>query len=36
MKESVIYQEIFETGEQQGEQRATLREKILILRQLTK
>jgi predicted transposase YdaD len=32
MKESVIYQEIFETGEQQGEQRALQREKTLILR----
>jgi predicted transposase YdaD len=32
MKESVIYQEIFETGEQQGEQRALQREKALILR----
>jgi predicted transposase YdaD len=36
MKESVIYQEIFETGEQQGEQRALQREKALILRQVTR
>jgi predicted transposase/invertase (TIGR01784 family) len=35
MRESVIYQEIFETGEQQGEQRALQREKILILRLIT-
>jgi predicted transposase YdaD len=32
MKESVIYQEIFETGEQQGEQRALQRERALIVR----
>jgi predicted transposase YdaD len=31
-KESVIYQEIFETGEQQGEQRALQRERALIVR----
>jgi predicted transposase/invertase (TIGR01784 family) len=36
MKESVIYQEIFETGEQQGEQRALQREKALILRQVAR
>jgi predicted transposase/invertase (TIGR01784 family) len=36
MKESVIYQEIFETGEQQGEQRALQREKALILRQVSR
>jgi predicted transposase/invertase (TIGR01784 family) len=36
MRESVIYQEIFETGEQQGEQRALQREKALILRQVTR
>jgi predicted transposase/invertase (TIGR01784 family) len=36
MKDSVIYQEIFETGEQQGEQRALQREKALILRQISR
>jgi predicted transposase YdaD len=36
MKESVIYQEIFETGEQQGEQRALIREKAWIFRIITK
>jgi predicted transposase YdaD len=36
MKESVIYQEIFETGKQQGEQRAVLREKAYIIRQIVK
>jgi predicted transposase/invertase (TIGR01784 family) len=36
MKESVIYQEIFETGEQQGEQRALQREKALILRLISR
>jgi predicted transposase YdaD len=36
MKESVIYQEIFETGEQHGEQRALQREKALILRQISR
>lgn len=36
MRESVIYQEILEEGEQRGEQRAEQRERSLILRQLTR
>ncbi len=40
MRESVIYQEIFETGEKQGEQRGEARglqrEKMLVLRQISR
>jgi predicted transposase YdaD len=36
MKESVIYQEIFEAGEQRAEQRALTREKAWIFRLITK
>jgi predicted transposase YdaD len=36
MKESVIYQEIFEAGEQCGEQRAFLRYRMFILHLIAK
>ncbi len=36
MQESIIYQEIFETGKQQGEQHLLNREKAWIFRLMTK